>query len=51
MPVDIVLGRDDVVLRDRDGEIVARAPTAADLAGKGPDHWLDLPGERPQAGL
>ena len=44
MSVDYVLGRDDVVLRDADGEIVVRAPTAKDLAGRGPDHWLDFPG-------
>lgn len=44
MRVDHVLGRSDVVLRDADGNVVKRAPTAADLAGRGPDHWLDLPG-------
>ena len=44
VPVDAILGRDDVVLRDASGDAVARAPTAADLAGRGPDLWIDLPG-------
>jgi len=43
MSVDYVLGRDDVVLRDADGNVVKRAPTAKDLAGLGPDYWLDFP--------
>jgi hypothetical protein len=43
--VDAVLGREDVVLRDADDEVVVTAPSAADLAGGGPDLWLDLPGE------
>ena len=43
--VDHVLGRDDVVLRDGDGEVVTAAPTAADLAGGGADWELDLPGD------
>jgi hypothetical protein len=42
--VDVVLGRDDVVLRDASGTVVAKAPTAEDLAGLGDDRWLDLPG-------
>lgn len=42
--VDAILGRDDVVLRNASGDIVTRAPTAADLAGRGPDLWIDLPG-------
>lgn len=45
MSVDYVLGRDDVVLRDADGNVVKRAPTASDLAGRGPDFWLDFPGD------
>lgn len=44
MTVDHVLGNDDVVLRDADGDIVTRAPTAEDLAGLDEDHWLDFPG-------
>ena len=44
MAVDAVLGRDDVVVRDADGDIVVAAPTAEDLAGLGEDHWIDLPG-------
>jgi hypothetical protein len=44
MSVDYVLGRDDVVLRDAGGDVVTRAPTAEDLAGLGPDYWLDFPG-------
>lgn len=43
VPVDVVLGRDDVVLRDADNNIVKRAPTAKDLAGRGEDYWLDFP--------
>jgi len=42
--VDVVLGRDDVVLRDGSGNVVTKAPTAEDLAGLGDDRWLDLPG-------
>ena len=45
MSVDYVLGRDDVVLRDAQGEVVAKSPTAKDLAGLGPDYWLDFPGD------
>jgi hypothetical protein len=42
--VDAILGRDDVVLRDRDGRVVATAPTATDLASGGADLWIDMPG-------
>ena len=42
--VDTIFGREDVVLRDADGEVVATAPTAADLAGGPEDRWIDLPG-------
>ena len=43
--VDHVLGRDDVVLRDGDGEVVTTAPTADDLAAGGEEWALDLPGD------
>lgn len=43
MSVDAIFGRDDVVLRDADNNIVKRAPTAKDLAGLGEDYWLDFP--------
>ena len=42
--VDTILGRDDVVLRDADGNVLVTAPTAADLAGGPEDRWIDLPG-------
>lgn len=40
----VVLGRPDVRLVDSDGKVIAVAPTAADLYGKGEDMYLDLPG-------
>ncbi len=46
--VDIVLGNPAVRLlyRDRKGtKVITRAPTAADLAGRGPGYYLDLPGD------
>jgi hypothetical protein len=48
--VDAVLGRDDVVLRDANGEVVKKSPTASDLAGLGEDHWIDLPGNALEPG-
>jgi hypothetical protein len=42
--VDAILGRPDVVLRDGDGDVVATAPAAADLANGPADRWIDLPG-------
>jgi hypothetical protein len=46
--VDIVLGNPAVRLlyraRNRT-KVIARAPTAADLAGRGPGYYLDLPGD------
>jgi hypothetical protein len=42
--VDAIFGRDDVVLRADDGDIVVHAPTADDLASAEEDHWIDLPG-------
>jgi hypothetical protein len=50
VPVDVVLGRDDVVLRNSSGDVVARAPTVGDLAGRGADHWLDFPGNALEPG-
>jgi hypothetical protein len=50
-PVDITLGNPDVqLLRQRSGgsfqqtNELATAPTASDLAGLGPDYYLNLPG-------
>jgi hypothetical protein len=43
--VDIVLGRQDVLLRDPRGRIVKRAPTSRDLWGIGPGYYLDFPGD------
>ena len=42
-PVDSVLGQPAVTLRGPGGETVP-APTSADLAGKGPGWYLDMPG-------
>ena len=45
--VDVVLGDPSVRLLRSDGRhmvLVKRAPTAADLAGRGPNYYLDLPG-------
>jgi len=45
--VDVVLGREDVSLfrgAGRRYERLFRAPDAGDLAGRGPEHYLDLPG-------
>jgi hypothetical protein len=51
-PVDITLANPDVqLLRQRSGgsfrqrNELATAPTASDLAGLGPDYYLDLPGD------
>jgi hypothetical protein len=42
--VDIVLGRQDVLLRDPHGKLVTRAPSSHDLWGLGADYYLDFPG-------
>jgi hypothetical protein len=42
--VDIVLGRPDVLLRDSNGNVVKRGPTAADLWRHRDGYYLDLPG-------
>jgi hypothetical protein len=44
VPVDVVLGRADVRLEDAYGRLIAQAPTAADLYGRGEDTYLDFPG-------
>jgi hypothetical protein len=48
VPVEAVLGNDEVALRGPDGTgtyaQVAPAPTARDLHGKGEAFWLDFPG-------
>ncbi len=48
--VEVALGKPEIVLRDGDGEIVARGPRAADLAGLGPETSLDFPGDPRRAG-
>jgi hypothetical protein len=51
-PVETVLGNPEIPLRDDDGSVIDQAPTAAEVAGKGPKTWLDLPGNprRPGCG-
>lgn len=48
--VEVVLDKPEIVLRDGDGEIVARGPGAEDLAGLGPETSLDFPGDPRRAG-
>jgi hypothetical protein len=43
--VDIVLGRQDVLLGGPSGDVVTRAPTAADLWRHAEGDYLDLPGD------
>ncbi|HET7051779.1 MAG TPA: hypothetical protein VFI54_26145, partial [Solirubrobacteraceae bacterium] len=43
--VDIVLGRQGVVLRDSHGKVVKRAPTSADLWRHPVGYYLDFPGD------
>jgi hypothetical protein len=43
--VDVVLGREGVVLRDSRGTVVKRAPTSADLWRHPLGYYLDLPGD------
>jgi len=50
VPVETVLGQSDVVLLGPDGSVVKKAPSAADLYGKGEDYWLDFPGSPLDAG-
>jgi hypothetical protein len=50
--VDIVLGRQDVLLRDASGRVIERAPTAGDLWRHAKGYYIDLPGDplRPGCG-
>ncbi|MFN8160837.1 MAG: hypothetical protein U0R52_07320 [Solirubrobacterales bacterium] len=53
MPVDVVLGNPRVVLKLYNGgrsKPVVRAPTAAEIAGRDENHYLDLPGDPLEAG-
>ena len=43
--VDIVLGRQDVLLRDSSANVVKRAPTAGDLWRHAKGDYIDLPGD------
>ena len=42
--IDIVLGRQKVLLRDPRGTLVKRAPTSRELWRLGPGYYIDLPG-------
>lgn len=44
VPVEAVLGREGVVLRRGNGDLVVERPEVNDLFGRDADHWLDLPG-------
>lgn len=50
VPVETVLGRDDVRLVDGTGALLTSAPTAADLFGRPDDTYLDFPGSPLRAG-
>jgi hypothetical protein len=52
VPVETVLGVEGILLRDGDGAPVTEAPAIADIAGRGPETSLDLPGNprRPGCG-
>jgi hypothetical protein len=43
--VDIVLGRENVLLRDASGNVAKRAPTAGDLWRHATGYYIDLPGD------
>ena len=43
--VDLVLGNQEVLLRDSDGHVVKRGPVAADLIGAPNTRYLDMPGD------
>ena len=53
VPVETVLDTPDIVLLDGDGNVVAKGPSAQDLAGQGPETSLDFPGNprRPGCGF
>jgi hypothetical protein len=50
VPVDVVLGRSDVRLVDKNGGLLKTAPTAADLFRRPGDTYLDFPGSPLDAG-
>jgi hypothetical protein len=50
VPADVVLGRPDVKLVDAKGQLIAQAPTASVLFGKGENDYLDFPGSPLNAG-
>jgi hypothetical protein len=50
VPVDVVLGRGEVVLRAADGNVLVTAPTAADLFDAPADAYLDFPGNSLEPG-
>lgn len=45
VPVDVLFGRDDVVIRDAAGDVLVQGPTIDDLAGLDADSWIDIPGD------
>lgn len=53
VPVETVLDTPEIVLLDADGNVVTEGPGARDLAGRGPETSLDLPGNprRPGCGF
>jgi hypothetical protein len=50
VPADTVLDRSDVRLLDASGKVLAQAPSAAVLFGKGENDYLDFPGSPLNAG-
>ena len=50
VPADVVLGRSDVKLVDGNGKLIAQAPTASVMFGKGENDYLDFPGSPLNAG-
>ena len=45
VPVDVLFGRDDVVIRDATGDVLVQGPTIDDLADLDADSWIDIPGD------
>src|SRR5262245_394550 len=43
VPVDVLLNRDDVVVRNEDGSVAITGPSAADLYNAGADTNIDMP--------
>ncbi len=52
LPVEMVIGNDDVVIRDgeNDDEIIATGPSAQELATFGRETYMDFPGDPRQPG-